>query len=69
MKVVWEAQGIIDDNLNKATLFSALRDHALTCYIKYTNGKLNVRVGDIQIALNREFNRPKSKSRSIIRFK
>jgi len=34
VKVVWEAQGITNDHLNKATLVSSLQDCALTWYIK-----------------------------------
>ena len=30
VRAVWEAQGVIDDHIKKATLFSALQDCALT---------------------------------------
>lgn len=59
VKVVWEAQGVIDDNIKKATLVSALQDHALTWYIKYSNDNSNAGIMDIQVVLNRE---PKSET-------
>ena len=31
---VWEAHGVTDDNIKKATLVSTLQDRALTWYIK-----------------------------------
>ncbi len=34
IKSVWDAQGIIDENIKKATLVSALQDRVLTWYIK-----------------------------------
>ena len=57
---VWEAQGVTDDHIKKATLVSALKDRALTWYIKYSNDNLNAGVADIQTTLNREFSRTKS---------
>jgi len=69
VKAVWEAQGVTDDHIKKETLVSALHDRALTWYIKYSNDNLNVRVADIEAALNREFSRPKSKAQSIVGFK
>ena len=59
----------MDDNIKKATLVSVLQDHALTWYIKHSNDHPNVGIAEIQNALNREFNRPKSEIQSIIRFK
>jgi len=47
VRVVWEAQGVIDDHIKKETLVSALQDHALTWYIKYSNDNQNARVADI----------------------
>lgn len=61
--------GVIDDNIMKSTLVSALQDHALNWYIKHSNDHPNVRIEEIQIALNKEFSRSKSKMQSIIRFK
>ena len=69
VKVVWEAQGVTDDNIKKATLVSALQDRVLTWHIKNSNDNPNVGIADIQIALNREFSRPKSEAQSIIIFK
>jgi len=34
MKAVWEAQGIMDDEMKKETLVSALQDCTITWYIK-----------------------------------
>ncbi len=48
--------------MKKATLVSALQDHALTWYIKYSNDKPNAGVVDMQTTLNKEFNRPKSEA-------
>lgn len=59
----------MDDNIKKAMLVSVLQGCALKWYIKYSNDHLNVGIMEIQIALNREFNRPKSKTLSIIGFK
>ena len=59
VRAVWEAQGVIDDHIKEVTLVSALQDHMLTWYIKYSNDNPNARVADIQAALNREFCRPK----------
>ena len=47
VKVVWEAQGVKDDHMKKATLVSALNDRALTWYIKYSNDNPNAGVEDI----------------------
>ena len=62
VRFVWEAQGVIDDNIKKATLVSALQDRALTWYIKHSNGNLNAGIADIQTMLNKEFSRPKSEA-------
>jgi len=59
----WEAQGIVDDNIKKETLVSALQDHTLTWYIKHSNDNPNVGVMDIQAALNREFSQNQRHSR------
>lgn len=59
VKDVYETQGVTDNHINKAVLVSTLQDRVLTCYIKYSNDNPNVRVMDIQVALNREFSRPK----------
>ena len=62
VKAVWEAQGVTDDQMKKATMVSALQDCVLTWYIKYSNDNLNVRVANIQTALNTEFSRHKYKA-------
>jgi len=59
VRAVWEAQAIMDDNIKKATLVSALQDHRLTWYIKYSNDHPNAGITDIQAALNKEFSRLK----------
>ena len=41
VRAVWEAQGVVDDNIKKATLVSALQDHTLTWYIKHSNDHSN----------------------------
>ena len=69
VRAVWEAKGFTDDNIKKATLVSALQDHALTWYIKHSSDHPNAGIIEIQKVLNREFSRPKSKKQSIIRFK
>ena len=69
VRVVWEAHGVRDDNINKASLVSPLQDHALTWYIKHSNDHPNVGIVEIHNTLNREFSRPKSETQSIIRFK
>jgi len=69
IRAIWEAQGVTDDNIKKATLVSALKDRALTWHIKHSNDNPNAGISDIQIVLNREFSRPKSEAQSIIRLK
>ena len=69
VRAVWEAQGIMDDNIKNATLLSVLQDHTLTWYIKHSNDHPNEGIAEIQTTLNREFSRPKSETQSIIRFK
>ena len=66
---IWEAQGVIDDHINKATVVSALQDRALTWYIQYHNDNPNAGVADIQTTLNKDFSRPKSEAQSIVGFK
>lgn len=66
MRDIWEAQGVTDDHIKKATSVSALQDPALTWYIKYSNENQIVRVENIQAILKREFCRPKSKVQSIV---
>lgn len=62
VKVIWEVQGVVDDNINKEMLVSALQDHTLMWYIKHSNDNPNTGVTDIQAALNGEFSRPKSET-------
>lgn len=69
VRVLWEAQGIMDDNIKKATLVSTLQDRALTWYIKHLNDHPNARIAEIQNALNREFSGSISETQMIIRFK
>jgi len=52
VRAVWEAQGVVDDNIKKATLVSMLQDHTLTWYIKHSNDHPNARIAKIQSALN-----------------
>ena len=66
---MWEAQGVTDENIKKATLVSALQDRALTWYIKYYNDHPNAGIAEIQNALDKEFSRPKSETQPIIGFK
>ena len=61
-KAVWEAQGIMDDQMKKATLVSAFQDCALTWYIKYCTDNPMSALADIQTTLNKEFSRPKSEA-------
>jgi len=68
-KVVWEAQGIMDDQMKKVTLVSVLQDHALTWYINYCTDNLTFTLTDIQTTLNKEFSIPKFEVQSIVGFK
>lgn len=52
-KAVWEAQGIMDDQMKKAMLVSAFQDHVLTWYIKYSTDNPTSALADIQVVLNR----------------
>ena len=69
VRAIWEAQGVVDDNIKKETLVSAQQDRALTWYIKHSNDNPNVGIMDIQVVLNKEFSRPKLEAQSIIGFK
>ena len=69
VRAAWEAQGVTDDNIKKATLVSALQDRALNWYIKQSNDHPNAGITEIQNALNKEFSWPKSETQSIIGFK
>ena len=40
----WEAQGVTDDNIKKATLVNMLQDRALTWHIKHSNDHPNVEI-------------------------
>ena len=62
VKAVWEAQGVVDDNIKKETLVSALQDHALTWYVKNSNDHPNAGITYIQATLNKDFSRPKSET-------
>lgn len=55
--------------MKKVKLVSALQDHVLTWYIKYSNDNPNAGVADIHTALNKEFSRLKSEAQSIVGFK
>jgi len=69
VKTVWEAQGVTDDNIKKASLVSALQDRALMWYIKHSSNHPNAGIVEIQDTLNKEFSQPKSETQSIIEFK
>lgn len=69
VRAVWEAQGVMDDNIKKATLVSVLHDRTLTWYIKHSNDHTNAGIVEIEYALNKEFSWPKSETQSIIGFK
>lgn len=47
VQAIWEAQGVMEDNIKKETLVSALEDHALTWYITHSNDHPNVGITDI----------------------
>lgn len=47
VRVVWEAQGIIDDNIKKATLVSMPQDRASTWHIKHSNDHSNAGIVEI----------------------
>jgi len=69
VRAVWEAHGVTNDNIKKATLVSVLQDHALTWYIKYLSDHPNTRIVEIWEALKKEFSQPRSKMELIIGFK
>ena len=47
VRAVWEAKGVVDDNIKKATLVSTLQDRALTWYVKHSNDHPNERIVEI----------------------
>lgn len=68
-KVMWEAQGIMDDQMKKEILASDSQECALNWYMKYcTDNPMSVLV-DIHTAMNKEFSRPKFEVQSIVGFK
>jgi len=69
IRSVWDTQGIVDENIKKATLGSALHDRLLTWYIKYSTDHLNEGIATIQDALNKEFGQPKSETQLVNGFK
>ena len=69
VKAVWEAQGVMDDNIKKETLVNTIQDRTIMWYINNSNDNPNARIMDTQAVLNIEFSRPKSETRWIIRFK
>ena len=66
---MWEAQGIIDDQMMKETSDTALQESVLTWYIKYCIDNPTIALADIHTSLNKEFSRPTSEAQSIIGFK
>lgn len=55
--------------MKKETLVTILQECILTWYIKYCIDNPMAALVDIQTTLNKEFSRPKSKAKSIMRFK
>ena len=47
VRAVREAHGVTEDNIKKATLVSALQDHGLTWYIKYSSDHPNAGIVEI----------------------
>jgi len=47
VRAVWKPQGVMNDNIKKATLVSMLQDRALTWYIKNSNDHPNVGIAEI----------------------
>jgi len=47
VKDVWEVQGVVDDNIKKAMLVSALEDRTSTWYIKHSNDHPNVGIANM----------------------
>lgn len=53
VRVVWEAQGVTNENIKKVTLVNTVQDRALMGYIKYSNDHQNAGIAEIQNALNK----------------
>lgn len=66
---LWNAQQVVDDNIKKTILVSALQDRPLTWYIKYPSINPTVGIVDIHIELKKEFRQPKSEAQLVIVFK
>ncbi len=69
VRVVWEAQGIMDENIKKTMLVSVLQYCALRLYIKPSNDHPNLGIVKIQTVLNREFSKLKYRAQLIVGFK
>ena len=66
---VWNAHGIMNDNIRKDTLDNALQDWALTWHIKYSSNHPTVGTAEIQTKLKKESRWPNLETQSIIGFK
>jgi len=66
---VWTTQQITNDNIKKAQLVTSLQDRALTWYINYCVDHPIAMLAKAKDALNKEFSKPNSDSRSMVGFK
>lgn len=69
MKAMWKTKNITDDHMKKVQLVTAIQDHALTRHIKYYIDNPVALLADTQTVLNKEFERPKFETQSVVGFK
>lgn len=62
VNTVWEVKGVIEDNIKKAMLLSALQDCMLTWNIKHSSDNLEAGIMVTQASLIKQFSRPKSEA-------
>ena len=63
-EAVWTIKGIQDDNIKLVQLVTALRERALTWYMKYTSAIPRTLV-QVRTAMIKEFKKPMSESQCI----
>jgi len=69
VKAMWTTKNITNDHMKKSHLVTSLQDHELTWYIKYCTNNPVASLVDTQTTLNKEFGKPKSKTKSVVWFK
>ena len=67
-EAVWNAKKITDPDVRAAQLITSFRDQDLTWFMKFSSTQ-SPTLDEIKAAITKEFNKPKSESRSITKLK